>query len=77
MDFEKNYNDNEKLKADIAALNDDLYEMFRRLNQMSTDYSHHSGNLADRLAGMILLDAKNDIAKVSEKVNQLAFQFTQ
>lgn len=76
MDFEKNYGDNEKLKADVEALNDDLYEMLRRLSQMSSNYSHHSGNLADRLAGMVLLDAKNELAKVSEKVNQLACQFT-
>lgn len=76
MDFEKNYGDNEQLKTDIEKLNDDLYEMFRRVNQMASGYSHKSGNLADRLAGMILREAGDDLAKVSEKINQMAFQFT-
>lgn len=76
MDFEKNYSENEKLKTDIDKLNDEIYEMFRRVDQMASDYSHCSGNLADRLAGMVLREAGEGLANVSKKINTLAFQFT-
>lgn len=76
MDFEKNYSENEKLKADVDSLNNEIYELYRRVNQMASDYSHHSGNLADRMAGLLLKDLKDDLAKASEKINVMAFQFT-
>ncbi|ECA8972899.1 hypothetical protein ETB55_21685 [Salmonella enterica subsp. enterica serovar Omuna] len=76
MDFVKNYGDNEKLKADVDKLNDEIFDLYCRVNQMASDYSHQSGNLADRLAGMVLRTAGDDLASVSKKINELAFQFT-
>lgn len=76
MDFEKNYGENEKLKTEIEQLNNDLYEIFHRVKTLSNDFQFKGGNLADRMAGMILARAGDDLGKVCATVNDMSYQFT-
>lgn len=72
-----NYAGNEKLKEDITSLNDRLYELFRDTKAMEQKYRWNSENLADRLAGQIVGQVHEELAKLVKVVNETTYLFNE
>lgn len=72
-----NYAGNEKLKEDITSLNDRLYELFRDTKAMEQKYRWSSENLADRLAGQIVGQVHEELAKLVKVVNETTYLFNE
>jgi hypothetical protein len=71
-----NYQGNEKLRADVAALANDMHEMHIRLRELSRRYFWNSDVLVERLVGQILRDAHDLYVGESYKaINELDQHF--
>ncbi|EKF67041.1 hypothetical protein B194_5443 [Serratia plymuthica A30] len=70
-----NYQGNEKLRADVAVLANDMYEMHIRLRELSRIYLWNSDVLADRLCGHILRDAHDRYIEIYKAINELDHHF--
>ncbi|HBA8456434.1 hypothetical protein PTR77_18580 [Serratia bockelmannii] len=70
-----NYQGHEKLRADVAALSNDMWELHLRLRELVSAHFWNSDVLADRLAGHILRDAHDRYLEVCKAVNELDHHF--
>lgn len=72
-----NYSDNQKLKEDLTSLNDRLYEFWLEVKGMEQTYRWNSDNLADRLAGKLLGEVHEELAKLVKTVNETTYLFSE
>lgn len=72
-----NYANNQKLKEDLTSLNDRLYEFWREVKGMEQTYRWNSDNLADRLAGKLLGEVHEELAKLVKTVNETTYLFSE
>ncbi|HEY3983499.1 hypothetical protein [Cedecea sp.] len=70
-----NYQGNEKLRADVAALASDMHEMHIRLRELSRSYFWNSDVLVERLVGQILRDAHDLYVESYKAINELEHHF--
>lgn len=70
-----NYSGNEDLRAAIAALSNDMYELHVRLRELSREYFWKSEELTERLAGQVLRDAHDRYTKIYMDINELDHHF--
>nr|WP_241390773.1 hypothetical protein [Serratia proteamaculans]ULG15724.1 hypothetical protein 495p1_00117 [Serratia proteamaculans] len=70
-----NYQGNEKLRTDVAALANDMHEMHIRLRELSRRYFWNSDVLIERLVGQILRDAHDLYVESYKAINELEHHF--
>lgn len=70
-----NYTGTEDLRAAVAALSNDMYEMHIRLRELSRLYFWKSEVLTERLACQILRDAHEQYVEVYKAINELEHHF--
>lgn len=70
-----NYQGNEKLRADVAALANDMHEMHIRLHELFRAYFWNSDVLVERLVGQILRDAHDLYVESYKAINELDQHF--
>lgn len=70
-----NYQGNEKLRIDIAALANDMCEMHIKLHELSRAYFWNSDVLVERLVGQILRDAHDLYVENYKVINELDQHF--
>lgn len=71
----KNYEGHEMLRADIAALADEMCDLHLRLRGLVSAYFWNSDVLAERLAGHILRDAHDRYIEIYKAINELEHHF--
>ncbi|MBA5234774.1 hypothetical protein H2Y56_22085 [Pectobacterium aroidearum] len=70
-----NYKDVKGLRKDVAALNDQMTELQLALSTSSRRYYWGSENLTERIAGQIINEIQEEMAKLGRKLNELNHHF--
>ncbi|EUM99807.1 hypothetical protein L348_09262 [Enterobacter sp. MGH 2] len=77
MNLEKivNYQSNEKMRQDAAAISNELYELWQKVKRFEREYSFNSKNLTDRLAGRLVGTMEPKLAELNKFMADIEFQF--
>lgn len=70
-----NYAGNEEVREDLKKFTDALYEVFRQASAFESRYKWNKAGLIERLAGVAVGAAKDDLAEVYRKIAELEHQF--
>ena len=71
----KNYEGHDVLRAEIAALADEMCELQLRLRGLVSAYSWDSDVLAERLVGHILRDAHDRYVEIYKAIKEMERHF--
>lgn len=70
-----NYQGNEKMRQDAAAISNELYEIWQKVKRFEREYSFNSENLTDRLAGRLVGTMEPKLAELNRFMADVDYQF--
>ncbi|EDS7122090.1 hypothetical protein QEA29_003879 [Salmonella enterica] len=71
-----NYDKNEELRQDIAALSNEMYELQQKLILLEQKHLWNTDALAQRLAGQVIRIARTEYENIYKHICELDLTFT-
>lgn len=71
-----NYSGHDELRQDIAALSNDMHELYQRIKLLEQKYRWNSNNLTHGLAGQILRTAGIVCSALHQQIYELDLIFS-